>query len=68
MCVNRSVVSNSCDPMDCSSLDFSVLGNLQVRLLKLVAVFLVLWQEKEDFSLSFYLICCALGHTWVKVL
>ena len=56
-----------CDPMDCSSLDSSVLGILQARILKCVAVFLVLWQEKENFPLSFYLICCAVGHPWVKV-
>ena len=55
------------DSMDCSSLDSSVLGILQARILKCVAVFLVLWQEKENFPLSFYLICCAVGHPWVKV-
>ena len=55
-----------CDRMDCSSLDSSVLGILQARILKWVAIFLVLWQEK-DFCLSFYLILCAVGHPWVKV-
>ena len=36
--VSHSVVSNSCNPMDCNSPDFSVHGNFQARILEWVAI------------------------------
>ena len=38
VCVNRSVVSDSCDPMDCSPPGSSVQGILQARVLERVAI------------------------------
>ena len=38
MCVSRSVVSNSCDPMNCSLPGFSVHGILQARILEWVDI------------------------------
>ena len=38
VCVSRSVVSNSCDPMDCSPLGSSVHGILQAKILEWVAI------------------------------
>ena len=39
VCVSRSGVSNSCDPIDCSPPDSSVHGILQARILEWVAVY-----------------------------
>ena len=38
MCVSHSVVSDSCDPMDCSPPDSSVHGILQARILEWIAI------------------------------